>query len=162
MNRYLTIELLDEGEKVNTYSPKFENEEHNEFEKFFLKFSNDPEYKEELGQLMYRIEIIQEDGASDRHFRYESSKNDRIRAVPSHLETTRLRVYCIIINESIVILGNGGLKTTKTYNEDPILNGYVEELKKIDYQIYRMQKRRMITTNGKVMGGSLHFYIKDN
>lgn len=162
MNRHLTIELLDEGDKVNTYSPKFDNEHYNEFEKFFLKYSGNPEYKDDIDQILYRIEKIQEDGAADRHFRYESTKHDRIKAIPSHIETTKLRVYCIIINDEIVILGNGGLKTTRTYNVDPVLNEYVEDLKSIDYQIYQLQKQNKITTNGKELKGNLRFYIKDN
>lgn len=61
-----------------------------------------------------------------------------------------------------MILGNGGLKTTKTYNVDPVLNEYVEDLKSIDYQIYQLQKQNKITTNGKELKGNLRFYIKDN
>lgn len=161
MNRYLDIELLEEGEKVNTYSPKFQGEKFNEFEKFFLSVKDNPELEDDLSQILYRIEKIQEDGANDRHFRYEGKKRDRVNAIPSHLETTHLRVYCIVINESIVILGNGGIKQSQTYNEDSLLNSYVEQLQKIDYQIKQFQNQKRINISGKELTGDLHFYIKD-
>ena len=40
MERNLLIELLEQGEKVNLYSPKFEGEEYTEFEKFIIKFKD--------------------------------------------------------------------------------------------------------------------------
>ena len=37
MEKNLLIELLETGEKVSLYSPRFEGEEYTEFEKFLLK-----------------------------------------------------------------------------------------------------------------------------
>lgn len=49
--------------------------------------------------------------------------NDRVCALP--VLRSKLRLYCLRLSDSILILGNGGVKKTKTYNEDYTLKGYV-------------------------------------
>ena len=133
MERNLFIELLEDGDKVSLYSPHFEGEEYSEFEKFLLAFKDT--YPDDVRQLVYRLDIIKRDGAADRHFRYEGTRRDRVMALPSHLETTSLRLYLLNIQAKILILGNGGLKTTATYEEDENLHRQVKTLQKIDIQI---------------------------
>jgi hypothetical protein len=36
------------------------------------------------------------------------------------------------MSDSVLIVGNGGIKRTKTYEEDESLNGYVITLQKLD------------------------------
>jgi len=36
------------------------------------------------------------------------------------------------MSDSVLIVGNGGVKNTKTYEQDPELNGYVINLQKLD------------------------------
>lgn len=40
MDKNLLIELLETGEKVSLYSPRFEGEEYTEFEKFLLTYKD--------------------------------------------------------------------------------------------------------------------------
>ena len=40
MEKNLLIELLETGEKVSLYSPRFEGEEYTEFEKFLLTYKD--------------------------------------------------------------------------------------------------------------------------
>ena len=56
--------------------------------------------------------------------------NDRVCALP--VLRSKLRLYCLRLSDSILILGNGGVKKTKTYNEDYTLKGYVITLQKFD------------------------------
>ena len=102
MERNLLIELLEDGDKVSLYSPHFEGEEYSEFEKFLLTYKDS--YPDDVRQLVYRLDIIKRDGAADRHFRYEGTKRDRVMALPSHLETTSLRLYLLNIQAKILIL----------------------------------------------------------
>ena len=51
-------------------------------------------------------------------------------AIP--IEGGKLRLYCLRISEQIVILGNGGLKSTRTYEEDSKLYGYVLDLQRFE------------------------------
>lgn len=157
MKRNLLIELLEDGEKVSLYSPHFEGEEYSEFENFLLMYKDT--YPDDVRQLVYRLDIIKRDGAEDRHFRYEGSKRDRVMALPSHLETTSLRLYLLNIQSKILILGNGGLKKTATYQEDENLHRQVRTLQKIDLEIKQREKENVIVVKGSELLGELSFTI---
>lgn len=159
MERDLFLELLEDGENVSLYSPHFEGEKYTEFEKFLLEYKD--KYPDDVRQLVYRLDIIKRDGAEDRHFRYEGTRRDRVMALPSHLETTSLRLYLLNIKAKILILGNGGLKNTATYQQDAHLNKCVQTLQKIDIQMKQMEKQRVITIRGSQLLGTLTFTIND-
>lgn len=58
MEKNLLIELLETGEKVSLYSPRFEGEEYTEFEKFLLTYKD--QYAQDVQILIRRIDIIKE------------------------------------------------------------------------------------------------------
>ena len=151
------IELLEDGEQVSLYSPHFEGEEYSEFENFLLMYKDT--YPDDVRQLVYRLDIIKRDGAEDRHFRYEGSKRDRVMALPSHLETTSLRLYLLNIQSKILILGNGGLKKTATYQDDENLHRQVRTLQKIDLEMKQREKENVIVVKGSELLGELSFTI---
>jgi hypothetical protein len=159
MERNLFLELLEDGEMVSLYSPHFDGEEYTEFEKFLLTYKD--AYPDDVRQLVYRLDIIKRDGAEDRHFRYEGTRRDCVMALPSHLETTSLRLYLLNIKAKILILGNGGLKSTATYQEDAHLHKCVQTLQKIDIQMKQMENQKVITVKGTKLFGTLTFTIND-
>lgn len=159
MERNLLIELLEQGEKVNLYSPKFEGEEYTEFEKFIIKFKDN--YLSDLQTIIGRIDKIKAMESDDRHFRYEGTKHNRVIALPSHLESSNLRLYCLNLSSKILILGNGGIKTTQKYNDDPILSKCVETLQKIDIEIKIKEHQKIITIKGSELKGPLNLTIDD-
>lgn len=159
MERNLFIELLEDGENVSLYSPHFEGEEYSEFEKFLLTFKDS--HPDDVRQIVYRLDIIKRDGARDMHFRYEGTRRDRVMALPSHLETTSLRLYLLNIQAKILILGNGGLKSTATYEEDKNLHRQVKTLQKIDIKIKERQKSKVIVVSGTELLGELSFTIEE-
>ncbi len=114
-----------------------------------------------MAQLVYRLDIIKRDGAADRHFRYEGTLHDRVMAPPSHLETTSLRLYLLNIQSKILILGNGGLKTTTTYQEDNHLSKCVQTLQKIDIELKQLERKKILTIKGTQLLGPLSFEIND-
>ena len=111
--------------------------------------------------LIRRIDIIKQNGAEDRYFRYEGTIRDRVMALPSHLDTTNLRLYCLNISHKVLILGNGGIKTTQTYQEDTKLHKAVQTLQKIDIEIKRQQNLNIVTVQGTNLNGPLVFTIND-
>lgn len=155
----LLIELLENGEQVSLYSPRFEGETMTEFEKFITTFQTTNLL--DLQQIIRRLDTIKKQGAEDRHFRYEGKKNDRVKGLPSHMETTNLRLYCLNLENKVLVLGNGGLKNTRTYNEDPILNHAVETLQKIDIEIRRKEKKEIVYIRGSQLLGELTFTIDE-
>lgn len=100
------------------------------FEKFYTKFKDELEYNEDFERLLNILGRIADFGALERFFRPESKMNDRVCALP--VLKSKLRLYCLRLSDKILILGNGGVKNTRTYNEDDTLKGYVITLQKFD------------------------------
>lgn len=82
-------------------------------------------------------------------------------ALPSHLETTSLRLYLLNLQSKVLILGNGGLKQTATYQEDEMLNRCVNTFQKIDIELKQREKQKVITIRGTELLGELSFVIDD-
>ena len=62
MQRNLLLELLEDGERVSLYSPKFEGEEMTEFEKFITEFQ--VTHLSDLQQIVHRLDMIKQFGLS--------------------------------------------------------------------------------------------------
>ena len=56
--------------------------------------------------------------------------SDGVVALPIY--QSGLRLYCLRMSDSVLIVGKGGVKNTKTYEEDEDLNGCVISLQKLD------------------------------
>ena len=69
-------------------------------------------------------------GFEERRFRPKGKMNDGVAALPVY--KSGLRLYCLRMSDSVLIVGNGGVKDTKTYEENEDLNGYVISLQKLD------------------------------
>ena len=79
-------------------------------------------------KILYALSIILDKGALERYFRPEGRMNDDLRALP--VESGRIRLYCLRISDEILILGNGVVKRTSSYEEDAKLYGYTLDLQK--------------------------------
>lgn len=68
-----------------------------------------------------------------RYFRPEGKFLDYLFAIPEKGLGCELRVFCLRLNEQIVIFGNGGVKpkNMRNYQEDTLLNTIAEEMQKI-------------------------------
>ena len=158
MKSRLDIEIFEECEKVNFYTLRFQGEE-TEVDQFLDHFPEGCEYDEDIDIIIKWIEQIGERGALERYFRTESKRGDNIWAIP--IETASLRLYVIRLSDNIVILGNGGLKATGTYNEDPFLNSCVELLQDVDRYIKSRIKSGQMIIYQKGIFGDLTFHIKE-
>ena len=124
------LRLVKSTESCTMYSIQFLSEDQSEFEKFYAKFKEESVYNEDFERLLNIIGRIADIGAFERFFRPEGKMNDRVCALP--VLKSRLRLYCVRLSDKILILGNGGVKTTRTYNEDDALKGYVINLQNFD------------------------------
>jgi hypothetical protein len=70
-------------------------------------------------------------------------------------------VYLLNIQAKILILGNGGLKSSATYQENEHLHKCVKTLQKIDIQIKEREKQKVIVITGTELLGELSFTIDD-
>ncbi|MDY2917454.1 MAG: hypothetical protein SOT19_06910 [Muribaculaceae bacterium] len=101
--------------------------------RFYNRFKDDATYNEDLARIAKFVESIADLGALERFFRPEGKMNDRVCALP--VIRSKLRLYCLRLSDSILILGNGGVKKTRTYDEDDELRGFVVTLQNFDKHI---------------------------
>lgn len=157
----IEILLLDESDKVGVYSCKVNGSDLSEFERFLQKYK-DSEHQEAIATIMARIVRLKEDGCYERYFRYEGARKDRLFALPSHYDVGNLRIFCLVLSPNILILGNGGLKTTRTYNEDAWLYSCADFLQRLDKKIKYFEKSGILTLEGKTIKGKTLFKMKRN
>ena len=125
-----TVELLSESERASLYSISFEMDGTTEFEKFVAEFEMNATYNRDYQRIIAALQAILRIGALERFFRPEGGMKDSVQALP--IESGKLRLYCLRLSDQIVILGNGGVKNKRTYEEDPKLYGYVLDLQKFE------------------------------
>ena len=124
------VEKISESEKTALYSISFEKDGTTEFEKFVEEFEQNAKYNRDYQRIIAALQAILNLGALERFFRPEGKIKDSVAAIP--IEGGKLRLYCLRISEQIVILGNGGVKATRTYEEDSKLYGYVLDLQRFE------------------------------
>ena len=125
-----TVELMNESEKVSLYSISFEMDGTTEFEKFVNEFEMNATFNRDYQRILAALQAILRMGALERFFRPEGTMRDNVQAIP--VEGGKLRLYCLRLSDQIVILGNGGVKVTRTYEQDPKLYGYVLDLQRFE------------------------------
>lgn len=157
MKKRLEIELFEEHANVNIYTIRFENES-SEIDKFLDKFPVGSEFDDDISIIIKWLDNIGKRGALERYFRPEGKYKDNVSALP--IENSDLRLYVIRLSDNILILGNGGNKKTKKYNEDSELNSYVEQLQSIDCLLKIKERQGLIQIKGKQLVGKLAFDIK--
>mgnify|MGYP003398568226 CR=1 FL=1 len=126
----LYVKNIENEGVVTMYTIQFTGEELSEYEKFVQRFKDSAELKRDYQIIIYALSKIAYNGALERYFRPEGKINDNVCALP--VDSGKLRLYCLRITDKILIIGNGGLKTTKTYEESEELLGYVIDLQKFD------------------------------
>jgi hypothetical protein len=122
--------LLDQNENCTVYTIQFLNDDMNEFEKFISKIRADATLDKDYRAIARFIDQILDFGALERFFRPEGKMKDSVMALP--VVKSRLRLYCLRLSDKILILGNGGEKKSRTYDESDNLNGYVVTLQRFE------------------------------
>ena len=122
--------LVNEAKNCTFYTIQFLSEDESEFEQFYNKFKDDVEFNPDLMRIVGFLGRIADFGALERYFRPEGKMSDHVVALP--VVTSKLRLYCLRLSDKILILGNGGVKKTKSYEEDDELSGYVITLQNFD------------------------------
>lgn len=128
--RKAKIMSVKQTEKTALFSIIFEGEDESEFVKFQSKFINNAKLVDDLRLIINVIQKMLEKGFEERNFRREGKEADHVAALPVY--QNRLRLYCLRMSDSVLIVGNGGIKRSRTYEQDENLNGYVIDLQNLD------------------------------
>jgi hypothetical protein len=137
VNTFALIEAFRRMDAVTYYTVRLEaadeEERLSETDDFFERFgTEDNEHGEAFDQIFDLLLAIGERGAYERYFRFEA----RALALPGYRQAvcslleddeeypSNLRLYCILLSESVVVLCNGGIKTARTPQECPNVAGH--------------------------------------
>lgn len=152
MKKKSTLDKISESQKATLYSISFEKDGTTEFEKFVSEFEMNAKYNYDYQRIIAALQIILNRGALERFFRPEGKINDNVHAIP--IEGSKLRLYCLRISEQIIILGNGGVKSTKKYQDDPKLYGYVIDLQRFEKILKENIEKGYISVHEKELIGT--------
>ena len=75
--------------------------------------------------------------------------NDSVVALP--VLSSKLRLYCLRLSNGILVLGNGGVKNSRTYEEDDSLRGYVLNLQKFEELLKEGQKNGSVIITERII-----------
>ncbi len=134
--------LADNSENCTMYTIHFLSEDDTELEKFISRFKNDSQYNSDFQSILAFMERILANGALERYFRREGRMSDSVVALP--VLKSSLRLYCLRLSDHILVVGNGGIKNSRSYQESEELQGYVITLQKFE------QLLKKEAENGKV------------
>lgn len=86
-------------------------------------------------------------GALERYFRPESSFKSKVVAIP--IETNKLRLYCIRLTDGVLILGNGGVKDSDSWQNSATLSPLVRLLEDTERFILSRIKNGSLVVDNK-------------
>ena len=138
-----TLKTIEQNDNVGMFSICFDGSAESEFEKFLNEFKDNATYNRDFNVILLALSKIIDKGALERFFRNEGRMNENVKALA--IDSRKLRLYCLRISDQILILGNGGVKTTRTYQEDSKLSGYVMDLQSFDKVLLKAQKSGKVT-----------------
>ncbi|MCQ2084449.1 MAG: hypothetical protein MJY58_08175 [Bacteroidaceae bacterium] len=145
----IDLVLVSETDNCTIYTLKFQDESQTEFERFYSKFKDDAVYSPDLMHIVAFINKIAQNGAFERLFRPEGKMTDHVVALP--VINSKLRLYCLRLSDKLLILGNGGIKNSRTYNEDNTLRGYVITLQNFERLLKEEQQKGLVTITEKTI-----------
>lgn len=151
MKKKTTVELIASSETASLYSISFEIDGKTEFEKFVEAFEADATYRNDYRRILAALQVVLEVGALERFFRPEGKIEYDLVALP--LDSGKLRLYCLRISDQILVIGNGGIKDVKRYEDSRQLLGYVMDLQKFDRLLQAMLESGSIDIEERVLKG---------
>jgi hypothetical protein len=143
--KYFTVHLDEDGVVKDV----------NEFFDFLNRMEEIEEVEEDLSNLLVWIEEIGENIGAKKHlFRNESITAD-LQALPPpakqmevyEIPVENLRLYCLVLNEHVVFLFNGGIKTTNNAKDCPNVGPHIKRANQIAGKIDEQLKQNEITWN---------------
>lgn len=136
-------------ETTDIFTIRLNGEDETEFHKFFILFKDteDKYLKDDLDRIIAAIDKIAQNGALENYFRLEGKMKDRVCAIPLLIsrrnvaEHGTLRLFCLRVSESLLIVGGGGLKLSRTYEQDDNLSSMVSLLQAVDEKLVALEKK---------------------
>ena len=140
MNTFV-VEEFERFPLVTFYTVRWDNAELSETDKFIEKYQTAAETRQDFDEILALIEDIGEyRGAKDLFFRRHAGKAKELpplTAFEIQYFHNNLRLFCVKINDNIVVLFNGGKKTSQTTQDSPALNMPFHEAQAFATKIFK-------------------------
>ncbi len=131
MNTFVLEIWEDSFEQVTFYTVRWESSQESETDKFFSRFlQGKEEFREDFHELVALIEDIGNRKSAKPHYfsRQVATISElppkmkvKIEELTLNLTSNRLRLFCLRVSDHIVILFNGGVKTSQKTQDSPDL-----------------------------------------
>lgn len=130
------------------FSIRIDDDPNTEIEKFLIMFKDtgNPYLQSDLESILKAISNISENGVLESFFRPEGKYSDRLVALPVFVRSRdktkvgAFRLYCIRVSNRLLIVGGGGLKASRAYQEDEQLLKHVTTLQAIDKTLFGLER----------------------
>lgn len=129
------------GSCCRIYSVVEDGDEFSLFERFML--DNYDSHSQELKSINRRLQFMGRSGGARSHFfkDKEGVPGDGVSALYDDPDR-KLRLYCIRYGDIAIILGGGGAKRTRAWQDDPKLKSQAEKMIKISKIVTEAIKER--------------------
>ena len=140
------------GKKATFYSAIIDDDSQTLFDKFLN--DNETLFFDEIEDILLRIELIANDtGARRNMFKENEGKLGDLVCALYDMPHSNLRLYCIRLGSTIIVLGGGGHKpkTTRALQENKTLITQNDFMRIISNHIARLTKEKEIFWSGNEM-----------
>jgi hypothetical protein len=150
------------GKKSSIYSIIVADEKETLFDKFIR--SNLSNNQKEIEQIFVTLDAMgKKVGSQDIYFRKkkEGKAGDGVEAIYDY-PSAKLRLYCIRYGSVTLILGDGGEKFVRTWQEDPQLSKSAKEMIQISKILTQAIREGDLTWDGNDFVGQFEFNDEDD
>lgn len=158
---YKLVKIVElSGNKASVYSLYTENEKCTLFEKFMREYSIS--FKSETIDILKRLKsIASKEGAREQYFKTREGKPGDLVCALYDRPNSQLRLYCIRLGGSLIILGSGGHKpkTIRALQSDPKLSSENSLMIKLSGELlHRVRSKEILYVNDYMdLEGDLDF-----
>jgi hypothetical protein len=153
VKRYFEIKEYASGDNTRVYTIHETGASLSETDQFFSQFKDDPKFKKDIEIIVKWIKKISSEGALERFFRPENKGE----AIP--IESSKLRLYCYRVNDNILILGNGGQKTSRSVQNSPEAFPHFQTINEVALIVKWKESQGKLSIEGNHLKGELRFFI---
>lgn len=158
---YKLVKIVElSGNKASVYSLYTEDEKCTLFEKFMRE--NSKSFKSETIDILKRLNsIASKEGAREQYFKTREGKPGDLVCALYDRPNSHLRLYCIRLGGSLIILGGGGHKpkTIRALQSDPKLSSENSLMVKLSGELlHRVKSKEILYVNDYMdLEGDLDF-----
>ncbi len=147
VNTFVILLPVTRFKRITYYTVRVEHDDLPLFTKFIKRHAS-PEFKEDMDLIRSWMRNLGEKiGASTDYFRQENHAH----AIPPSIGLTKkgcgLRLYCLRVNHRVVILFDGGEKTSQRAQDCPIVAPHFELANRLALAIWRVLDEGQLQTN---------------